>query len=169
MKNILSIIVVIVLCVSSAIAQSDSRFKTRLPSASGLKVEIKTSSSVTVQELPNPADMFYFKVFEVYPGTPNSNSLACTSRLVEVGGFQVNAQINLTQLIGGGKSYSFILTGLKAGQQYGVDVFPVNNRLSAPQYLTLIKMGYTSGGFCNPSVVNGSPIRIQFQAVAPPK
>jgi hypothetical protein len=146
--------------------------RTSLPK--GLRVDIKIISveNMVVQET-NPADMFTFRVYEttLLPQTNNSNSFNFqTCSLTEVFGFQVVGKPRLTVGLNGELTYNFSLTGLREGVSYGVDVFPVNNRVAAAPSYGLNKMGVTSSSVCNSlSAVSGSAIVVQFSPLVPPK
>lgn len=171
MKKLALFSLFIVVSIQILSAQINQKLeKSKVITTSGLKLEIRISKSVIVKETADPADMFFFKVFEVRDGASSSPSaFACNSQLTEITGFQVNSKVNLYKLSNGDIAYNFVIPGLKTGQKYGIDVFPVNNRLSAPNGLTLSKSGYTSNGYCNPSVIDGAAIRINFGTFSPPK
>jgi hypothetical protein len=151
-----------------------AKFQTiqRLPK--GLRVNVKLTSvaNLVVQETA-PADMFTFRVYEttLLPQTNDPNSFNFqTCRLNEVFGFQVVGTPRLTTSANGDLVFNFSLTGLREGVSYGVDVFPVNNRVAAAPAYQLNKSGMTSSIYCNSlSAVGGSPIVVQFAPSLPPR
>jgi hypothetical protein len=68
----------------------------------------------------------------------------------------------------GNLSYDFSLTGLREGVSYGVDVFPVNNRITATSNYVLGKSGISDGTYYYPSTVKGKPILVTFYPAASP-
>lgn len=144
----------------------------RLPK--GLRVTLKLTSveNMVVQET-SPADMFMFRVYEttLLPQTNDPNSFNFqTCRLNEVFGFQVVGAPRLTTETNGAMTFNFSLTGLREGVSYGVDVFPVNNRVAAAPYYQLNKTGVTSSVFCNSlSAVSGGAITVYISSSVPPR
>jgi hypothetical protein len=137
-----------------------------------VNVKLTSLDNMVIQET-SPADMFVFRVYEttLLPQTNDPNSFNFqTCRLTEVFGFQVVGQSSFNMTGNGEKTFNFSLTGLREGVSYGVDVFPMNNRVAAAPYYELQKSGVTSSVFCNSlSAVGGTPIAVQFYPNVPPR
>ncbi len=145
--------------------------------AAFLKVNVTVLPNVTVNEHWQHTDLFTFKVIQANVdfskmGAPASTGFSkCNMLLTEIKGFQVSAATNMVTVnADGSRVYFFNITGLKAQQEYGIDLI-VN-----PEYLVAkpgdgIVVNYTmNGGDCsNRSVVNGNVINIVIGAGALPR
>jgi hypothetical protein len=139
------------------------------PLPKGLRVDVKITSvqNMVVQETSDPADMVAFRVYEIQV-LPNEPNRLIAHKRTEVFGFQVVSRPSRKDDATGNLSYDFSLTGLREGVSYGVDVFPVNNRITATSNYGLGKSGISDELYYYPSTVRGKPILVTFYPFAPP-